>query len=431
MGKTFAEKILSVKSGRDVHAGDIVVVTPDYCINHDNAADVCRTFSKLSQRVWDPDRIVITLDHTVPAPTALYADGHAAIRRFVQEQGIRHFYDLNKHGGICHQIMCQEAFAAPGRLIIGNDSHTCTSGAMGAFAAGIGRSEMASVWACGEIWLKVPETIRIYLTGRFRPGVYAKDLALYLVGRLGAGGASYKCLEFCGPGAERLSVAERMTVCNMAVEMDAKAAVCKPDEKVAAILKQRGITDAAFLWADDDAVYCDTLEIPLEEIVPCVAAPSRVDNYVPVSALGDVPIDQAFIGACTNGRLEDLRAAAEVIRGKTVAVRTIIMPASCKVLEDALKEGLIADFVSAGCTVMPPGCGPCVGASGGVLADFEVCVSSSNRNFVGRMGSKKGKIYLASPATVASSALHGKITAWNPEEECAHGNSGNGLEVRG
>lgn len=417
MGKTFAEKILSIKSGRDVYAGDIVVVSPDYCINHENAADVSRTFAKIADRVWDPERIVITLDHTVPAPTALYAEGHSAIRKFVQQQGIRHFYDLNKHGGICHQIMCQEAFAAPGRLIIGNDSHTCTSGAMGALAVGIGRSEMASIWACGEIWLKVPETIRIRLTGSFRPGVSAKDLALYLVGRLGAGGASYRCLEFCGSGAENLSVAQRMTICNMAVEMDAKAAVCRPDAAVQEILNRNGIKDTNPVWADEDAHYCQTLEVALEDIVPCVAAPSRVDNYVPVSELKETPVDQAFIGACTNGRLEDIKVAAEVIRGHQVAVRTIIMPASCKVLEDALKEGLIADLVAAGCTIMPPGCGPCVGASGGVLADYETCVSTSNRNFVGRMGSKKGNVYLASPATVAASALSGKIVAWNPEEE--------------
>lgn len=415
MGKTFAEKILSLKSGREVRAGDIVTVTPDYCISHENAASVSSTFLKLGRRVWDPSRIVITLDHTVPAPSQSYAEGHAAIRRFVKEQGIEHFYDLNSHGGICHQIMCQEAYAAPGRLIIGTDSHTCTAGAMGAFATGIGRSEMASIWACGEIWLKVPETMRIYVHGQFRPGVYAKDLILYLVGRLGAGGASYRCLEFCGPGIASMQIAERMTICNMGVEMDAKAAVCKPDDRVRAVLEQRGVTDAQFVWADDDASYIESLEIDLADMVPSVAMPERVDNYAPVASLENIPVDQAFIGACTNGRLEDLRAAAQVLRGKQVAVRTIVMPASCQVLTDALREGLISDLVAAGCTIMPPGCGPCVGASGGVLADNETCISSSNRNFAGRMGSKKGKVYLASPATVAASALRGYITAWHPE----------------
>ena len=417
MGKTFAEKLLSVKSGRDVYAGDIVIVSPDYCISHENAASVSKTFKKIASQVWDPDRIVITLDHTVPAPTADYANGHADIRRFVKEQGIRNFYDLNKRGGICHQIMCEKGYAAPGRLIIGTDSHTCTAGAMGSFAVGIGRSEMASIWACGEIWLKVPQSIRVILTGKLRPGVYAKDLALYLVGMLGAGGASYQCLEFGGPGVEQLTVSDRMTLCNMGVEMDAKAAVCKPDAAVRRAMDERGITQASFIWADPDATYSRTIEIALEDIVPCVAAPNRVDNYVPAATVHNVAIDQAFIGACTNGRLEDLRAAADILRGGQVAVRTIIMPASVEVLENALKEGLIADFIAAGCTIMPPGCGPCVGASGGVLADFEVCVSSSNRNFVGRMGSKKGKVYLASPATVAASALCGKNTVWQPGEK--------------
>ena len=416
MGKTFAEMILSLKSGRDVSAGDIVIVTPDYCLSHENAASVSQTFSKLAQRVWDPSRIVITIDHTVPAPAESYANVHAEIRRFVKEQGIAHFYDLNCHGGICHQIMCQEAYAMPGRLIIGTDSHTCTAGAVGAFATGIGRSEMASIWACGEIWLKVPQTIRVVLRGHLRPGVYAKDLALYLVGRLGAGGASYQCLQFEGEGAAALSVAERMTVCNMGVEMDAKAAVFRPDDTVREFLQGKKTDEAQYIWADEDAQYTRTIEIDLEQIEACVAQPSRVDNYCPLRKLEHVPVDQAFIGACTNGRLEDIRVAAEILRGKRVAVRTIIMPASCKVLEDAVKEGLILELIEAGCTIMPPGCGPCVGASGGVLADGETCISSSNRNFVGRMGSKKGRVYLASPATVAASALCGAITAWKPEE---------------
>ncbi|MCD7754916.1 MAG: 3-isopropylmalate dehydratase large subunit [Firmicutes bacterium] len=417
MGKTFAEKILSLKSGRDVCAGDLVTVTPDYCISHENCASISQTFAKLADRVWDPNKIVITLDHTVPAPTADYANNHAIIRHFVKEQGIPNFYDMNRHGGICHQIMCQEAYSAPGRLIVGTDSHTCTSGAMGAFAVGIGRSEMASVWACGEIWLKVPETIRVYVTGALRCGASAKDFILYLVARLGAGGASYKCIEFCGPGIADFSIAERMTICNMGVEMDAKAAVCKPDEKVFAALKAREICGIQPVWADEDAVYCETIEISLADIVPAVAKPDRVDHYAPVDSLGPTAIDQAFLGACTNGRLEDLRIAARILRGRQVAVRTIVMPASCKVLEDALREGIVADLVAAGCTLMPPGCGPCVGACGGVLADGEVCIASSNRNFPGRMGSKKAKIYLASPATVAASALAGEITAWKPEEE--------------
>ncbi len=417
MGKTFAEKILSRKAGREVRAGDIVVVSPDYCISHENSASICTTFSSLTDRVWDPSKIVITLDHTVPAPAPEYANGHAVIRRFAKEQGLCHFYDLNCHGGICHQIICQEGYSAPGRLIVGADSHTCTAGALGAFATGIGRSEMASVWACGEIWLKVPETIRVYVTGRLKPGVCAKDFILYLAGLLGAGGAGYKCLEFDGPGIGRMTVADRMTLCNMGIEMDAKAAVCRPDEKTEKYLQEAGASDYTAIWADEDAVYKRTLEIDLADIVPAVAKPSRVDNYAPAREVQGEEIDQAFIGACTNGRIEDLRAAAAVLAGRQVAVRTIIMPASCKVLEQALAEGLIQTFVAAGCTVMPPGCGPCVGASGGVLGDGECCISTSNRNFVGRMGSRRSRVYLASPITVAASALEGEISCWESEEQ--------------
>ncbi|MCD8168436.1 MAG: hypothetical protein LUE94_03790 [Clostridiales bacterium] len=241
MGQTFAEKLLSKKAGRNASAGDIVIVSPDYCISHENASSISQTFYKITHKVWDPDRIVLTLDHTVPASTESYANSHSVIRKFAADQGITHFYDMNRHGGICHQIMCQEVYAAPGRLIVGTDSHTCTSGAMGAFATGIGRSEMASVWALGEIWLKVPETIKVNVHGRLGKGVYAKDLILTLCGMLGAGGASYKCLEFHGEGIQDMSVAERMTICNMAIEMDAKAAVCRPDEKVRSMGEKKGI----------------------------------------------------------------------------------------------------------------------------------------------------------------------------------------------
>lgn len=411
MGKTFAEKLLSKKAGRNASAGDIVIVSPDYCISHENASSISQTFYKITNKVWNPDRIVLTLDHTVPASTESYANSHRVIRRFASDQGIAHFYDMNRHGGICHQIMCQEVYAAPGRLIVGTDSHTCTSGAMGAFATGIGRSEMASVWALGEIWLKVPETIRINVHGRFGKGVYAKDLILTLCGMLGAGGASYKCLEFHGEGIQRMSVAERMTICNMAVEMDAKAAVCRPDEKVRAMMDKKGMNENVdWLWADEDAKYCNVMDIDLKDLGPSVAKPNRVDNLAGIEEVEGIHIDQAFIGACTNGRLEDLRIAADILRGRQVCVRTIVIPASCEVMSDALREGIIADLMDAGCTVMPPGCGPCIGVSGGVIGDGETCIATSNRNFKGRMGSRQGQIYLASPATAAASALSGCIT---------------------
>lgn len=411
MGQTFAEKIMSKKSGRIAKAGDIVVVSPDYCISHENTSTVSQTFHEITDKIWDPERIVFTLDHTVPAATETYANSHKIIREFAAEQGIRNFYDMNRHGGICHQIMCQEGYSAPGRLIVGTDSHNCTSGAMGAFATAIGRSEMASVWALGEIWLRVPETIRINVHGKFQKGVYAKDFILTLCGMLGAGGASYKSLEFHGDGISNMSVAERMTICNMAIEMDAKNAVCEPDEKVQAILDAKNIREnVEWVFADEDATYCDVIDIDLSTIVPSVAKPHRVDNYAPVEEVVGTPVHQVFIGACTNGRLEDLRIAAEILRGKPIQVRTIVIPASCEVLSDALREGIITDLVDSGCTIMPPGCGPCLGASGGLITAGETCIATSNRNFRGRMGSKEGFVYLASPATAATSALHGCIS---------------------
>lgn len=410
MGKTFAEKILGLKAGREVKAGDIVVVSPDYYVSHENSSSISQTFKKITDKVYDREKIVITLDHTVPASTDTYAMSHKIIREFVQEQNITHFYDMNGFGGICHQIMCEKGFSAPGRLILGSDSHTCTAGAMGAFATGIGRSEMASIWATGSIWLQVPESIKIELTGSLPEGVFAKDLILFIEGLIHADGANYKCLEFCGNGLSSLSLGDRMTICNMAIEMDAKAAYCPPDEKVFEYLSSIGITDYEPVYPDADAEYCRIIQINLSDIVPCVAKPSRVDNYASISEVEGTKIDQCFIGACTNGRLGDLHVAAKILKGKRVVVRTIINPASVKVLQDAIKDGTYLALVNAGCTVAPPGCGPCVGIAGGILAEGESCISSSNRNFVGRMGSRKSQIYLASPATVAASALKGVIT---------------------
>ena len=410
MGKTFAEKILGLKAGREVKAGDIVVVSPDYYVSHENSSSISQTFKKITDKVYDREKIVITLDHTVPASTDTYAMSHKIIREFVQEQNITHFYDMNGFGGICHQIMCEKGFSAPGRLILGSDSHTCTAGAMGAFATGIGRSEMASIWATGSIWLQVPESIKIELTGSLPEGVFAKDLILFIEGLIHADGANYKCLEFCGNGLSSLPLGDRMTICNMAIEMDAKAAYCPPDEKVFEYLSSIGITDYEPVYPDADAEYCRIIQINLSDIVPCVAKPSRVDNYASISEVEGTKIDQCFIGACTNGRLGDLHVAAKILKGKRVVVRTIINPASVKVLQDAIKDGTYLALVNAGCTVAPPGCGPCVGIAGGILAEGESCISSSNRNFVGRMGSRKSQIYLASPATVAASALKGVIT---------------------
>ena len=412
MGKTFAEKILGRAAGRPVSAGDIVIVKPDFCMRHENASAVSRTFHKIGvERVFDPGRIVIVFDHTVPASTADYALSQKVTREFVKEQGISHFYDMNCCGGICHQIMCQEGYAVPGALIVGTDSHTCTHGAFGAFATGIGRSEMAAVWATGEIWLSVPETIKITVDGHFRRGVYGKDLILTIIGDLGADGANYKSVEFHGPGIAEMSMAQRMTLCNMAIEYGAKNSVCKPDEKTyAAIRGKEKLSGREPVWADEDAEYCRELTYHLEDIVPSVAKPHTVDHYAPVTEVVGTRIDQAFIGTCTNGRLEDLRVCAGILKGQHVAVRTIVIPASVAVYKAAIEEGLIETFLSAGCTISHPGCGPCIGVSGGCLADQETAISTANRNFRGRNGAKTSKIYLASPATVAASALHGCIS---------------------
>ncbi len=410
MGKTFAEKILGKASGRDVKAGDIVTVYPDFCLSHENAASISSTFKKIGvDKVFDPERIVIVLDHTVPNPTGDYADAHAAIRKFVREQGIRNFYDMNKHGGVCHQILCQEGFAAPGLVIVGSDSHTCTHGAVGAFATGLGRSEVAAIWATGKVWFRVPETIKISVTGSFRPGVTAKDLILKIIGDIGSAGADYMSVEYHGEAIRNMSIGERMTLCNMGVEMGSKNSVCEPDEKVFRHLESCAKKPYEAVWADPDAVYAKELFYDLDDLEPALALPGKVDNWAVVTSQLGRPIDQAFIGTCTNGRLEDLRIAAAVLKGKQVAVRTIIQPASVKVYKDALKEGLIEIFLDAGCVINHPGCGPCVGVCGGIIGDDEVCISSANRNFTGRMGSKTSKIILASPATVAASALEGCV----------------------
>lgn len=412
MKQTFAEKVLSRAAGRPVSAGDIVVIEPDFCLSHENTSSIGKTFSTIGlEKVWDPSKLVIVFDHTVPPSTVAYADSHKITREFVKKQNIEHFYDMNNHGGICHQILCQEGFAAPGLVIVGTDSHTCTSGAMGAFATGIGRSEMAAVWATGKIWLQVPRSLKINVSGKFKAGVSAKDLILKIIGDIKADGADYMSVEFHGSGIENMSVAERMTLCNMGIEMGAKNAVSRPDDKVMEIVNTKAKSSRwEYIWADEGAKYEGELNYVLDDLAPAVAKPHTVDSYATVEEVEGIKIDQAFLGTCTNGRLEDLRLAAQILRGKKVKVRTIVIPASCQVYMDALKEGIIQVLLKAGCVVSHPGCGPCIGVSGGVLADEEVCISTANRNFCGRMGSRSSKIYLASPMTVAYSALHGQIT---------------------
>lgn len=414
MGMTFAEKILSKKSGSSrVKPGDVVIVEPDRALSHDNASAIIRLFKSIGvERVWDPEKIVIVLDHAVPAPTDKHALNHKEIRGFVEEQGIKHFYDVSSQGGVCHQVFCEEGFALPGSLIVGSDSHTCTYGAFGAFATGIGRSEMAGVWALGQIWFRVPESIKIEILGDFPKGVYAKDLILKIIGDLGSDGADYKSVEFTGDGVRKMSISERMTLCNMVIEMGAKNGFIEPDEKTLLYLEKVAKGSYEVIRPDEDASYERTFRFNLSELEPMVAKPHNVDNVSPVREVEGVKIDQALIGTCTNGRLDDLRIAASILKGKRVAkgVRLIVIPASWRVYKEALSEGIINILLESGAVIAPPGCGPCMGNHLGILAPGEVCISTANRNFKGRMGNPDSEIYLASPATVAISALRGRIT---------------------
>ncbi|MFC2166177.1 3-isopropylmalate dehydratase large subunit [Acidobacteriota bacterium] len=410
MGKTFTEKVLGQKVGKDVCAGEVVTVSPDFILSHDNSAAIIKEFQKLGiEKVSNPQKIVIVLDHVVPAASEKYALNHRIIREFVEKQKIDNFFDV--HNGICHQVFSEQGFAMPGKLVLGADSHTTSYGAFGAFSAGIGRSEVASVWATDEIWLRVPETLRIELKGRLSSGITAKDVILSIIGNEGADRANYKAVEFAGEGADHFSIGSRLVLANMAAEMGAKNGYFAPDGKVLEYLGRHARGDFAPIFSDLDADYESILEYDLSSLEPQVACPHTVDNVKPVSAVLGTPFHQAVIGTCTNGRLEDLKAAADILRGKNVAhsVRVLVIPASRQEYLKALEAGFLADLVEAGCIVLNPGCGPCLGAHEGVLAPGEVALSTANRNFRGRMGSRDSEIYLASPATVAASVIEGKI----------------------
>ena len=408
-----AEKILARASGREeVKPGEIVQPKVDMAmVNEITGPLAIQAFKKIGvPKVWDNSRIVLIQDHQVPADTVKSAELHRIMRQFAEEQEIKFLYDVG-FGGVCHQIMVEKGHALPGELIVGADSHTCTYGALGAFATGIGSTEMAAVFATGEIWLRVPSTIRINLEGSFRKYVTPKDLILYVIGEIGASGATYKAVEFTGSTVSQISIGGRMTICNMTVEMGAKTGLINPDEVTLNYLKGRTERSFRVLKSDPDARYERTLEVDVDQLEPMIACPHAVDNVKPVKAVEGTEINQAFLGSCTNGRLEDLKAAAEILMGKKISkgVRMIVTPASQEIYLQALKSGLLEIFVKAGALVTNPTCGACFGGHMGLLAPGEVCVSSSNRNFVGRMGSPEAEIYLASPITVAASALAGKI----------------------
>jgi 3-isopropylmalate/(R)-2-methylmalate dehydratase large subunit len=353
---------------------------------------------------------VIVLDHVTPAANETYATNHKVIREFVAQQGIPAFYDIGE--GICHEVLPEQGHAWPGAVIVGSDSHTPTHGAFGAFAAGIGRTEAAAVMATGQIWLRVPESLRVVINGQLPERVSAKDVILHIIGDLGADGANYCSVEFTGETIRDMSVAGRMVLTNMAAEMGAKNGVVEPDAVTRGWLDRRVKHEYEEIHADRDAAYDRIVEYDVSRLPPQVAKPHTVDNVVPVGEVAGTPINQGLIGTCTNGRLEDLAAAAEILRGKHIAsgVRLLVLPASREVLLDALEQGIITDLITAGATLLNPGCGPCLGAHEGCMAPDEVTISTANRNFKGRMGSKEAFIYLSSPATVAASALTGAIT---------------------
>ena len=411
VGKTISEKIFSAASGRDVWAGDLVVAEVSSAMAHDGTALLAiEAFEEMGgTKVWNPSRVALFLDHVAPSSNETFSKVHKRMRRFAFKHGIS-LYEVGS--GVCHQLMIEEGYVRPGELVVGADSHTCTYGALGAFATGIGSTEMAAVFLSGRLWFKVPETLKVEIEGSLPPFVTPKDVALRVIGEVGADGATYQAVEFHGSTIEEMSVEGRLTLCNMAVEMGAKTGIINPDEKTYSYLAQLGLNPGRGFSSDPDAQYAKTLEFDVSSLEPQVACPHAVDNVKPVSEVEGTPVDQVFLGSCTNGRIEDLRLAAKILEGKVVkrGLRMIVTPASRRVYLQALREGLIETFVKAGCAVCNPGCGPCVGAHQGVLAPGEVCLSTSNRNFKGRMGCTDAEIYLASPATAAATAITGRIT---------------------
>ena len=412
MGKTFAEKILAIKSGKEsTVAGEIVTVSPDIVLSHDNTAAISKKFLQIGVKtVSHPGKIVIILDHCIPAASEKYATNHKIIREFVEEQDIENFFDINV--GVCHQVLPEKGYVLPGTLVLGADSHTTTHGAFGAFAAGIGRSEVASIWANDKIWLKVPETIKIEVSGKLPIGLYPKDIILHIIGNLGADGVLYKSVEFTGNIIKEMDISGRMTLCNMSVEMGAKNAYVEPDEKTVQWLSSRTKRKYEIIKSDPDAVYEKVIKHQMNELEPQIACPHTVDNVKPVSEVIGTKINQALIGTCTNGRINDLKIASEILKDKTIFknTRLLVFPASMEVYTEAMELGILKELVKSGAVIMNPGCGPCLGAHEGALAPGEICLSSANRNFKGRMGCKDAEVYLASPATVAASALSGEIT---------------------
>ena len=412
MGETVIEKIIRNNVGHAVKPGDIVTVNVDRVMIHDIFIPfVAEKFEEMGfQKLWDPDKVVLIYDHLVPASqlddTRHFHEGDA----FAEKYGMK---NVHRSDGICHQLMTEAGYVKPGNIVFGTDSHTTTYGCVGALSSGIGYTEMASILGTGTMWIKVPETIKVVIDGELPENVMSKDVILRLIGDLGADGATYRALEFTGSAVEKMSVASRMTIANMAIEAGAKCALFTPDEKTAEYCEIELNEFQKSLVGDDDAAYMKTITYRAEDFVPVMACPSQVDKIRDVSTLEGTEIDQVFIGSCTNGRLEDLAAAAEVLKGKKVAdyVKLIVTPASRKIYRQAIELGILDTLAEAGAMITHPGCGLCCGRAGGILTDGERVVATNNRNFLGRMGTSKVEIYLASPKTAAACAVAGKIVS--------------------
>lgn len=423
MGLTMVEKILARATGqKKVRTGQVVEPRVSLAMSHENAALVINQFLEvyrdtgLKPKVWDPDKIAIILDHRVPAESSKTATNQKKIREFVAAQKIKKFHDIRgDEGGICHQILPESGYVLPGTVVVGTDSHTTSHGALGAFSFGIGATEMASVWALGRVLnVEVPGTIKVMAKGRFSRHVLPKDLILYLIGLITAEGANFKVLEYHGPAIQSMDTSGRLTICNMSVEAGATSGIVPPDKETLRYLREEARVKGKIeiFGPDPDAEYEKVVEIDVSQLEPMVACPHTVDNVKPVGQVGKVKVDQIVIGSCTNGRLDDLAVAAKILRGKKIAkgVRMLVFPASFRIYQQALKLGYIADLVKAGAVIMNPGCGCCLGVHQGALGDGEVALSTTNRNFKGRMGNPKADVYLCSPAVAAASALTGYIT---------------------
>lgn len=423
MGMTMVEKILARATGKDtVKAGDVVEPKVDLAMSHENAALVLNQFNEIYQgtgleaSIWDPAKVAIIFDHRVPAESSKTATNQKKVREFVSRQGIGKFHDIRgDEGGICHQILPENGYVLPGSVVVGTDSHTTTHGALGAFSFGVGATEMASVWVLGNVLnVEVPGTIKVVVTGKFSEHVQPKDLILYLIGKISAEGANFKVIEFHGPAIQSMSTSGRLTICNMAVEAGATSGIVPPDDETLRYLKlEAGVQGEVQVFGpDEDALYDQIVEIDASSLAPQIACPHTVDNVKPVGEVAGKSVQQIVIGSCTNGRLDDIETAANILKGKKVArgVRMLVFPASSRIFSQALKLGYLSTLMEAGAVVMNSGCGPCLGVHQGALADGDVGLSTTNRNFKGRMGNPSAEVYLCSPAVAAASALTGVIT---------------------